>query len=119
MRIGVIDFRSHLINVVSSSSKDFPLVSGNIFNKTKKPTAAIAPKMKKLMALPKFDNSHGNTSCTAELINELTKATMPMAIPLYLMGYNSDNKTHMTGPSEKAKQAINPKIPTRTKVAFI
>ena len=108
-----------MIKVISSSSNDFPLVSGSIFSKTKNPADAMAPKMKKVMELPKFDNSQGNTSCKAELINELTKAIIPIAIPLYFIGYNSESKTHMTGPSEKAKQAMNPKIPVRTKLAFI
>ena len=42
-----------------------------------------------------------------------------MAIPLYFKGYNSDNNTHITGPNEKAKQAINPRIPIIIKVALI
>ena len=79
----------------------------------------MAPNMKKIMELPKFDNSHGNTSCKAELINELTKAIIPIAIPMYFLGDNFKSKTHMTGPSEKAKQVMNPKITLRTKLAFI
>ena len=85
-----------MINVISSSSNDFPLFSGSIFSKTKKPASAMAPKIKKVMELPKFDNSHGNKSCRAELRNELTKAIIPIAIPLYFIGYNSESKTHMT-----------------------
>ena len=80
---------------------------------------AIAPKIKKLKALPRFDNSQGKINCTTELIKEFIKAMAPMAKPLYLIGYNSDSKTHITGPNENAKHAINPRIPMRTKVAFI
>ena len=42
-----------------------------------------------------------------------------MAKPLYFIGYNSESITHITGPNENAKQAIKPKIPISTKVAFI
>ena len=54
-----------------------------------------------------------------ELTSEFTKAIIPMANPLYFKGYNSDSSTHITGPNEKAKQAIKPKIPIKIKVAFI
>ena len=68
---------------------------------------------------PKLDNSQGKTSCTTELIKEFTKAIQPIASPLYFRGYNSDNNTHITGPSEKAKQATKPKIPIKIKVELI
>ena len=45
-------------------------------------------------------------SCTTELIKEFTKAIVPIAKPLYFNGNSSDNNTHITGPNEKAKQAI-------------
>ena len=79
----------------------------------------MAPKMKKVNALPKFDNSQGKINCTTQLIKEFTKAITPIVNPRYLFGNNSDNNTHITGPSEKAKQAIKPKTPINTKVAFI
>lgn len=79
----------------------------------------MIPKMKKVSAFPKFDNSQGNTSWTKELIKELIKAIIPIANPLYFKGYSSDNKTHITGPNENAKQAIKPKIPMSIKVALI
>ena len=79
----------------------------------------MAPNKKKLMAFPRLDNSQGKINWTTELINEFIKAITPMANPLYLIGYNSDNRTHMTGPNENAKQAIKPKIPINTKVAFM
>ena len=75
--------------------------------------------MKKVKALPKLDNSHGKISCTNELMSELKKAITPMAKPLYLRGNNSDSKTRITGPKEKAKHAIKPKIPIKTILAFI
>ena len=71
------------------------------------------------MALPKLDNSQGNNSWTAELTNEFTNAIIPMAMPRYFIGYNSESKTHITGPRENAKQAINPKIPINTRAALI
>mgnify|MGYP002809810307 CR=1 FL=1 len=79
----------------------------------------MAPNIKKVSALPKLDNSQGKINCTNELIKELTKAMTPIAKPLYFNGYNSDNKTHITGPNEKAKQAIKPKIPINIKLALI
>ena len=85
----------------------------------KKPTSATAPNKKKVKALPKLDNSQGKTNCTIELIKEFTKAITPIASPLYFIGYNSDNNTHITGPNENAKQAIKPKIPINIKFAFI
>ena len=107
------------MNSFSNCSKDFPLVSGKIFNKIKNPTNATNPNMKKVSAFPKLDNSQGKTCCTIQLINELINPINPMAKPLYLIGYNSDNKTHITGPREKAKQATNPRIPINTSEAFI
>lgn len=74
------------IRSISKASKDFPFVSGKIFNKTKKPIRAITPKMKKVAALPIFESSQGKTNCTKELISEFTNAIIPMAKPLYLMG---------------------------------
>ena len=75
--------------------------------------------MKKVNALPKLDNSQGKISCTNELIKEFTKAITPMAIPLIFNGYISDKSTHITGPNEKAKHAIKPKMPIKTKLAFM
>ncbi len=63
-----------LTNFNSNSSKDFPLVSGNIFKSIKKPKSATAPNKKKVKAFPKLDNSQGKTNCTRELIKELIKA---------------------------------------------
>ena len=114
-----IFLNTYLTNSFSNCSKDFPFVSGNNFRSTKKPIKAIAPKMKKVSAFPKFESSQGKINCTKELIREFINAITPMAKPLYFKGYNSDSSTHITGPSEKAKQAINPRIPMRTKVAFI
>ena len=51
-----------LTNFNSNSSNDFPLVSGSIFNSTKKPMKATAPNKKKVKAFPKFDNSQGKTN---------------------------------------------------------
>ena len=68
---------------------------------------------------PRLDNSQGKINWTKELISELTKAITPIAKPLYFNGYNSDSNTHITGPNEKAKQAIKPKIPINIKVALI
>ena len=42
-----------------------------------------------------------------------------MASPLYFRGYSSDNNTHITGPNEKAKQAIKPNIPINISGALI
>ena len=108
-----------ITNSFSRASKDFPLVSGNSFKSIKNPTNAMAPNMKNVNAFPKIDSSQGKINCTKELINEFTNAITPMAKPLYFNGYNSDNKTHITGPSEKAKQAIKPKIPINIKLALI
>lgn len=44
---------------------------------------------------------------------------IPMTKPLYLNGYNSDSNTHITGPNEKAKHPIKPKIPINIKLALI
>ena len=43
----------------------------------------------------------------------------PMNKPLNFKGNSSDNNTHITGPNEKAKQAIKPKIPINTNVALM
>ena len=43
----------------------------------------------------------------------------PIAKPLYFSGKSSDNNTHITGPNEKAKQAIKPSIPIKIKVESI
>ena len=68
------------------------MVSGNIFRRIKKPAKAIIPNKKKLIAFPKLDNSHGKTSCTKELINELIKAMTPIAKPLYFNGLDQERK---------------------------
>ena len=79
----------------------------------------MVPNIKNVSEFPKLDSSHGKTSCTTELIKEFTKAIEPIAKPLYFSGNSSDNNTHITGPSEKAKQAIKPKIPINISVEFI
>ena len=52
-------------------------------------------------------------------MKELTKPISPIANPLYIFGNNSESITHITGPREKAKQAINPIIPSKTKIELI
>ena len=49
-----------VINSSSNASRDFPFVSGRIFSNINNPTAAISPKIKNVVALPRLDNSHGN-----------------------------------------------------------
>jgi len=46
----------------SNSSRDFPLVSGKIFNNIKKPKTAIMPNIKKVNALPRLESSQGKIS---------------------------------------------------------
>ena len=54
-----------------------------------------------------------------QLEKELKNPIVPMAKPLYLLGKSSDNITHITGPNEKAKQAIKPIIPIKTNKLLI
>lgn len=74
--------------------------------------------MKKVNALPRLDNSQGKICWINQLEKELTKPINPIAKPLILLGYISESITHITGPSEKAKQAINPNIPINTSVEW-
>ena len=66
--------------------------------------------MRQVPALPNVANSHGKTNWTRKLTTELTKPTKEMAMPRIRLGNNSENNTHMTGPTEMAGRVSSPSI---------
>src|SRR4249919_3351290 len=72
--------------------------------------------MRKVWAPPRCSICQGKISCATKHTEEFTSPTQEMARPRTRFGKISESSTHITGPSDSAKQATKPRSPVSTQV---
>ena len=82
------------------------------------PTAPTNANKANVVEVPSALICQGNRNCTRKLALLLNTVATPIAIPRIRLGNTSENNTHITGPSDTANDATNPRTPTSTNKAF-